>query len=89
MSSDVAAPATINYESPPLLELTLEGTDYRLDSGKQGTSLCISMRETGSWDWAFGGEARWDGSQLRSRAFERAVLLVLAKAFKETLADLE
>ncbi|HEV8245165.1 MAG TPA: hypothetical protein VGP93_05330 [Polyangiaceae bacterium] len=86
-SSPAASP--VNYESTPLLETTLDGTDYRIDSGKQGTSLSISTRPSGSWDWTFGAEARWDGSMLRSRPFERPVREYLAKAFAAALAELE
>ncbi len=62
----MSSPATeaINYDSPPLVEVEIEGTDFRLDAGKQGTALCISTRPSGSWDWSFGGEARWDVGSL-------------------------
>ncbi|HEY4103834.1 MAG TPA: hypothetical protein VGM44_08080 [Polyangiaceae bacterium] len=83
-SSDPA----VNYDSPALLELTIEGMDYRLDGGKQGTALSISTRTSGSWDWSFGGEARWDGD-LRSKAFERRTLAVLGKAFREALQNMD
>jgi len=86
MDSDSESP--VNYDSPPLLELEIEGIDYRLDSGKQGTALCISTRAAGSWGWAFAGEARWDGD-LRSKAFERRTLIALSKAFREALRNLE
>ena len=86
MSSETEAP--INYESPPLLEMEIDGVDYRVDGGKQGTALCISTRATGTWDWVFGGEARWDGD-LRSKAFERRTLGTLAKAFKQALENME
>jgi hypothetical protein len=79
---------SISYDGPALLEISIDGTDYRVDSGKQGTSLSISTRETGTWDWSFGGEARWDGSALRSKPFERAVLTQLSKAFGDAIADL-
>lgn len=79
----------MSYDGPPIVEITLEATDFRIDAGKQGTALSISTRPSGSWDWSFGGEARWDGSQLRCRAFERALLLELSTAFKQALADLE
>jgi hypothetical protein len=79
----------VNYDSVALVELAIDGIDYRVDSGKQGTALSLSTRESGTWDWAFGGEARWDGSALRSRAFERQVLLRLSTAVAQALADLE
>ena len=86
MSSTEESP--VNYDSPPLVEVQIDGTDYRLDGGKQGTALCISTRATGTWDWTFGGEARWDGD-LRSKAFERRTLGTLAKAFKLALENME
>jgi len=78
---------TVNYDSAPLVEVEIEGTDYRLDAGKQGTALCISTRVSGSWDWSFGGEARWDVGSLRSKAFERSTLDQLARAFKAALEN--
>jgi len=77
----------VNYESAPLVEVEIEGTDYRLDAGKQGTALCISTRVSGSWDWSFGGEARWDVGSLRSKAFERRTLDQLSRAFKAALEN--
>ncbi len=83
------SPGAVNYEDSPLVETEHDGVDYRIDAGKQGTALCISSRAGGSWDWTSGGEARWDGSMLRSKAFERGVLVVLAGKLKEALAALE
>jgi hypothetical protein len=82
-----SASATVNYESPALVEVEIEGTDYRLDAGKQGTALCISTRQSGSWDWSFGGEARWDVGSLRCKAFERRTLDQLSLAFKQALEN--
>ena len=82
-----AAADAINYESAPLVEVEIEGVDYRLDAGKQGTALCISTRPSGSWDWSFGAEARWDVGSLRSKAFERRTLDQLSKAFKLALEN--
>ena len=76
---------SVNYDSAPLVELEIEGVDYRLDAGKQGTALCISTRSSGSWDWSFGGEARWDVGSLRCKAFERRTLDQLSRAFKAAL----
>ena len=87
MSSETAPP--VNYESPAIIETTIEGTDYRMDSGKQGTSLCISTRPSGTWDWSFGGEARWDVNYLRSKAFDRRTLEQLSKAFAAALENMD
>ena len=82
-----SATQDVNYESAPLVEVEIDGTDYRLDAGKQGTALCISTRATGSWDWSFGGEARWDVGSLRCKAFERRTLDQLSRAFKAALEN--
>jgi hypothetical protein len=84
-----SAPSPVNFDGTPICEVTLDDTDYRFDSGKQGTAVSISTRPTGSWDWTFRGEARWDGSAFRTKAFERSVLLPLSAAFKRALAEIE
>ena len=91
MNSPTTTTATategVNYDSAPLVEVEIEGTDYRLDAGKQGTALCISTRASGSWDWSFGGEARWDVGSLRCKSFERRTLDQLSRAFKAALEN--
>jgi len=81
--------SAVNFESAPLAEVTVDDTDFRVDSGKQGTAFSISSRPTGTWDWTFRGEARWDGSTLRSRALERRVLGELSTALASALSGLE
>lgn len=83
MSSD----SEVNYDSAPVAEAELDGIDYRVDTGKQGTALCISSRASGTWDWTFESEARWDGSTLRARTIDRPVLLKLSQALREAMAD--
>ena len=78
---------SVNYDSTSLVEVQIEGVDYRLDAGKQGTALCISTRPAGSWDWSFGGEARWDVGSLRCKAFDRRTLDELSRAFKTALEN--
>jgi hypothetical protein len=85
MNSSTESINSVNYESSPLCEVEIEGIDYRIDAGKQGTALCISQRPAGTWDWSFGGEAKWDVGSLRSKAFERATLTALSRAFAEAL----
>lgn len=84
---DEAGDSPVNYEEAALLEIELDGTDYRLDVGRAGTALCISTRPNGSWSWVFRGEARWQSNVLRCKAFDRSVLTKLARALAEAAAD--
>lgn len=86
-SDEAAGESPVNYEEAALLELELDGTDYRIDVGRAGTALCISTRPSGSWSWAFLGEAKWQVSQLRCRALDRDVLTQLSRALAEAAAD--
>jgi hypothetical protein len=90
-SSDPAAvdDGAVNYEESPLLELEIDGTEYRLDAGRAGTALCISTRPSGSWSWVFRGEARWQAKVLRCKAFDRTVLTELSSALAAAAADSE
>jgi hypothetical protein len=81
------AESTVNYDSAPLAELEIEGVEFRIDAGKQGTALCVSQRRSGSWDWSYVGEAKWDGSSLRCKLLERSVLGPLARALTQALAN--
>lgn len=77
----------VNYEETALVEIELAGTEYRLDSGRAGTALCISTRPSGSWSWVFRGEARWQNNVLRCKAFDREVLTQLSRALADVAAD--
>jgi hypothetical protein len=78
----------VNYDSNPVAETAIEGTEYRIDAGKQGTAICVSTRPAGSWDWSFLCEARWDGSELRTKVLERGVRLQLSRALSGAMQDL-
>jgi hypothetical protein len=82
-----AGEAPVNYEEAAVLELEIEGTDYRLDVGRAGTALCISTRPSGSWDWVFRGEAKWQNGVLRCKAFDRGVLSQLSTALAEAASS--
>jgi len=77
----------VNYESSPVAELAVDGTDYRLDAGKQGTAICVSTRQVGTWDWSFLCEARWDGSELRAKVLERGLRGQLSKALSAVMNE--
>jgi hypothetical protein len=81
------AESPVNYDEAALLELELDGTEYRLDVGRAGTALCISTRPSGSWSWAFRSEARWQAGTLRCKAFDRPVLSRLSTALAEAASS--
>lgn len=82
-----ATAPVVNYDSDPILEVDLEGIDYRLDPGKQGTALCVSMKDSGSWDWEFVGEAKWDATSLRCKELPRPIRESLAQALRQLALD--
>lgn len=77
----------VNYDSSPVAETNIDGTEYRIDAGKQGTAICVSTRPAGTWDWSFLCEARWDGSELRTKVLERDVRTELSRALSGALQD--
>jgi hypothetical protein len=79
--------AAVNYDSAPVAETTIDGTEYRIDAGKAGTAICVSTRGVGSWDWSFVCEARWDGSELRSKQLERDIRTQLSRALSSAVQD--
>jgi hypothetical protein len=86
MNSDTgssgSSPVSISYDGPPLVEVEIEGVEYRLDAGKQGTALCVSTRTPGSYDWQFLSEARWDGRDMRVKVLDRPIVQELARALR-------
>jgi hypothetical protein len=86
-ASESESESPVNYEEAALLELELDGTDYRLDVGRAGTALCISTRPSGSWSWVFRSEARWQAGVLRCKAFDRPVLSRLSAALAEAASS--
>ena len=77
----------VNYESNPVAEAAIGEIEYRIDAGKEGTAICVSTRPAGTWDWSFMCEARWDGSELRTKALERSVRIELSKAVSNAMQD--
>jgi len=89
MSSLDELSSSVNYESAALVEIEVEGAEYRLDAGKQGTALCISTRVPGTWTWQFLSEARWDGRDLRARSLERRIVQQLSSALAQAIERLD
>lgn len=89
MISTEAGKQPVNYEGVALVEVAIEGIEYRLDAGKQGTALCVSTRPEGSHDWEFLSEARWDGRDLRTRSLDRSINQRLSHALAQAIEQLE
>jgi hypothetical protein len=85
MSSEMTS--VVNYDSEPVLEVNLGELDYRLDSGKDGTALCVSQRIAGSWDWDFVGEAKWDSTMLRCKELHRSIREELSRELRQLNSD--
>jgi hypothetical protein len=79
----------VNFDEAALVELEVEGVDYRIDAGRAGTALCISQRESGTWDWSFIGEARYAAKVLRCKGLDRGVLDPLSRALNSSLEEME
>lgn len=79
----------VNYDSDPILQLEIEGLDYRIDAGKQGTALCVSTRPVGAWDWEYIAEAQWDAMGLRCKALARPLREHLTRALRTALEEAE
>jgi len=81
-SAALASGPSVNYDCDPVLHVELEGVEYRLDVGMQGTALSVSERAAGGWDWSFVGEAKWDRVDLRCKALARPIREALARALR-------
>lgn len=77
----------VNYDSVPVAETLIDGTEYRIDAGKAGTAICVSTRQAGSWDWSFLCEARWDGSEVRAKMLDRGVRSQLSRALSLAMQE--
>lgn len=73
----------VNYDDEPLAELPLGELLYRLDPALGGSTVGLSLRGPGSWQWQYLAELKWDGSTLRSKLIERQLLEQLARALSE------
>lgn len=73
--------AGLDYDFPPVAELEVDGTTYRLDPGFRG-AIAISERAAGSWSWAFVAEGRWDGVRLKAKSLDRSIVAALERALR-------
>jgi hypothetical protein len=78
----------VNYDGVPIVELTLGGFDYRVDTG-HGSQLAISHRASGTWSYAPLMEGRWDGTRLKAKGLDYELNTALAQALKEAMRDQE
>lgn len=76
-----ASSATIDYDFPPVAELELEGTQYRVDAGAR-SAIAVSQRPAGTWSWVLLVEGRWDGARLKAKGLDRNVVAALERALR-------
>jgi hypothetical protein len=75
------AESAIDYDFPPVAELELEGTQYRVDVGAR-SAIAVSGRATGTWTWALLTQGSWDGVRLKAKGLERLTVAALEKALR-------
>ncbi len=85
--TEEAIDESVNFDSEPVMEVEIDGVDYRMDAGMQGTALSISRRASGTWDWSLVGECKWDGISLRCKELDRPLREALAKALKQACSE--
>ncbi len=78
----------INYERGALVEIEINGAEYRLDVGKHGIGLCISKRVRGQPQWQVLSAARWNGRALRASALDQHIAARLSAAFERAVEQL-
>lgn len=85
LQAESSAPA-VDYDFPPVAELEIEGTSYRVDAGFRG-AIAISERAAGAWSWLLVAEGRWDGLSLKAKSLDRAVVVALERALRSAQSD--
>ena len=76
---------SIDYDHPPVAELEVDGSHYRVDAGL-GADVAVSRRAEGTWTWEQLAQGRWDGVRLKAKPLDRLLVDALAKALR-TAAD--
>ena len=71
--------AAVSFDEAPIVQLEIEGVEYRIDTGF-GSAVAISSRDEGTWAWTVLTEGKWDGLRLRARPLDRSVTAVLERA---------
>ena len=84
--SEVTA-GSVNYDDSPIVQLEVEGADYRVDTGL-GSAVAVSTRTPGTWAWTLVGEGRWDGRRLKTKQLDGAVITALSQALAQAMKDL-
>jgi hypothetical protein len=88
MEDSIVTGGNVNYDEPALVEVEADGVDYRLDAG-QGSSVAISHRPTGRWQWSVLAEGRWDGSTLRAKPLGFELSSTLGRALAQAMQERE
>ena len=79
---------SIDYDRGALVELEINGAEYRLDVGKHGIGLCVSKRVRGHTQWHVLSAARWNGRALQAGTLDRHIAARLSAAFERAVEQL-
>jgi hypothetical protein len=79
ITQDPLAAGAVNFDEAPIVQASIEGVEYRIDTGF-GSIVAISTRAEGTWAWTVLGEGKWDGRRLRAKPLERSVTAILEQA---------
>jgi hypothetical protein len=79
--AQTTAESAIDYDFPPVAELELGDTQYRVDVGAR-SAIAVSGRTVGTWSWALQAEGSWDGVRLKAKGLDRLVVAALEKALR-------
>jgi hypothetical protein len=80
--------ASVNYDDTPIVQVEVEGIDYRVDTGL-GSAVAVSQRAEGTWAWTPVTEGRWDGRRLKAKDLDGTVVTLLSEALGRAMKDRE
>lgn len=81
VSAEESAGSGLDYDFPPVAELEIDDTQYRVDPGFRG-AIAVSARSSGTWTWAVVAEGRWDGVRLKAKTLDRTIVAALERALR-------
>ena len=85
-TAEKAQSDAVDYDFPPVAELEIEETQYRVDAGHRG-AIAVSGRALGTWSWALRAQGQWDGVRLKAKALDRGIVQALERALRAAATE--